>query len=62
MVIHNFEDVEPLVHNFIPYFSYFTQINSKMRIEADALLRINDNEQFMAAGPEFTLKVFWSKY
>jgi hypothetical protein len=62
MVLNNFEDIEPVVHNFIPYFSYFTQVNSKIRLEADASLRINDNEQFMTAGPEFSLNVYWSKY
>lgn len=62
IVVNNFEDIEPVIHNFIPYLSYFTQINSKVRIEADALFRMNNNEKFITAGPEFSLKLYRSKY
>jgi hypothetical protein len=62
MVVNRFEDLESVVHNFIPYFGFYTQGNTSLRLQADASYRINNDEQFMTAGPEFSLKVYWSKY
>jgi len=62
MVVNRFEDLEPVVHNFVPYFRFYTQVNTSLRLQADASYRINNNEQFMTAGPEFSLKVYWSRY
>lgn len=62
MVVDGFENIEPLSHNFIPYFTYYTQFNSKTRIKMDLALRIADDEQFILPGPEFSLSVYRSKY
>ena len=62
IVVNGFEEIEPVVHNFIPYFGFYSQINSALRMQADASFRINNDEQFMLSGPEFSLKFFWSRY
>lgn len=62
IVINDLDDVEPIVHNFVPYLGYFTQLNSKIRMEANASLRITNDEQFMTAGPEFSFKFYRSNY
>jgi hypothetical protein len=62
IVINDVDDVEPIVHNFVPYLGYFTQLNQKIRMEANASLRITNDEQFMTAGPEFSFKFYRSNY
>ena len=58
----SFEDFGPLIHNFIPYVEYFTQMNSKMRMNIALAWNIADDEKFMQTGPEFSLSFYRSNY
>lgn len=62
VVVNGFENIEPVKHNFIPYIEYFTQVNSKTRVNFAIAWKITDSDQFMLAGPEFSLAVYRSKY
>ncbi len=60
--IDGFDEVGKLSNNAIPYFAYFTQLNSKSRIKFDFAWRISDGEQFVLPGPEFGLSIYRSNY
>jgi len=60
--INSFEELGSLSHNFIPYFTYFTQLNTKARVRFDISYRIADGEQFVVPGPEFSLAFYRSRY
>lgn len=60
--VNGFENIDPISHNFVPYFGYYTQLNTKMRVKMDLALRIPDGEKFVLPGPEFSLAVYRSKY
>jgi len=60
--INGFEDIGPLSHNFIPYFAWYSQLNTSSRIRFDFAWRIADGEQFVLPGPEFSLAVYRSRY
>ncbi len=60
--IDGFDDVGPLSHNFIPYVAWFTQLNSKSRVNLNFAWRIADDEQFVLPGPEFSLAIYRSRY
>ncbi len=62
MVVDGFDNIGPVRHNFIPYLEYFSQINSKFRIETVLAWRITPNDQFMLPGPEVMVSVYRSKY
>jgi hypothetical protein len=62
MVIHDWDDMEPLKHNFIPYVDYYTQLNSKTRVNLSFAWKLGDGEDFMLSGPEFSLVVYRSRY
>jgi hypothetical protein len=62
MVVDGFDDIGPIRHNFIPYLEYFSQVNSKYRIETALAWRIAPNDQFMLPGPEVSVSVYRSKY
>lgn len=62
MVVDGFDDIGPVRHNFIPYLEYFSQINSKFRIETALAWRIAPNDQFMLPGPEVSVSVYRSRY
>lgn len=51
-----------LNNGFIPYLSYFTQIDSKNRIDIKLAYRISENEKLMLSGPEVSVSVFRSRY
>ncbi|WP_167613847.1 hypothetical protein [Maribellus sediminis] len=60
--LNSFEEIGSLSHNFIPYFGYFTQLNSKARVRLDFAWRFADNEQFVVPGPKFSVAVYRSRY
>lgn len=60
--INGFSNVGPLSHNFIPYLSWYSQLNTGSRVRFDFAWRIADGEQFVLPGPEFTLAFYRSRY
>jgi hypothetical protein len=62
MVVNSFENPEPVRHSFIPYIEYFSQINSRYRMEAELALRIAPVEQFIVPGPRFSVSIYKSRY
>lgn len=62
VVLNHFEDIGPLKHSFIPYLGYFSQINSKTRVDLSLAWRISDRDSLMTSGPEFSLSIYRSRY
>ncbi|WP_372949097.1 hypothetical protein [Mariniphaga sp.] len=62
LVVNGFDDIGPVRHNFVPYLEYFSQMNSKYRIETALAWRIVSNDQFMLPGPEVMVSVYRSRY
>lgn len=62
MVIYSLDDTEPLRHNFIPYFDYFTQLNAKSRMKISFAWKIADGSSFMMSGPELSMSLYRSSY
>jgi len=56
------ENVGSINNGFIPYFGYFTQLNSKSRIDIKLAYRISEDEKLMLSGPEFSVSVYRSRY
>lgn len=46
----------------VPYFSWFTQLNSKNRIDMSLAWRITSDEKLMLPGPEISVSVYRSRY
>ena len=51
-----------LNNGFIPYLGYFTQIDSKNRIDIKLAYRFSEDEKLMLPGPEFSVSVYRSRY
>jgi hypothetical protein len=51
-----------LNHGFIPYLGYFTQIDSKNRVDIKLAYRISEDEKLMLSGTEVSLSIYRSKY
>ena len=51
-----------LNNGFIPHVGYFTQIDSKNRIDIKLAYRISENDKLMLSGPEFSVSVYRSRY
>ncbi|HSO87166.1 MAG TPA: hypothetical protein VLQ91_11480 [Draconibacterium sp.] len=51
-----------LNNGFIPYVGYFTQIDSKNRVDIKLSYRISEDEKLMLSGPEFSVSVYRSRY
>ena len=62
LTVEDFRDYGPVRHNFIPYIEYFSQISRRYRIESTFAWRVAPTEQFMTAGPEFSVSVYRSRY
>jgi len=60
--LNSFEDIGKVNHGFVPYLSYFSQLNSKARINLAFAWRISEDESLMLPGPEFSLSVYRSRY
>jgi hypothetical protein len=55
-------NIGELNNGFIPYLGYFTQIDSKNRIDIKLAYRISENEKLMLSGPEVSVSVFRSRF
>jgi hypothetical protein len=62
MTVDDFREYGPVKHNFIPYIDYFSQISRRYRIETTFAWRVAPDDQFMMAGPEFSVSVYRSRY
>ncbi len=62
MVVDSLDDLEPVRHGFIPFLGYFSQLNSRYRMEAELSLRIAPVEQFIVPGPQFSVSLYRSRY
>lgn len=51
-----------LNHGFIPYLGYFTQVDSKNRIDVKLAYRLSEDENLMLSGPEISVAVYRSRY
>ncbi len=51
-----------LNHGFIPYIGYFTQVDTKNRIDIKLAYRISEDEKLMLNGPEISVSVYRSRY
>ncbi len=62
VVVQDWDEIEPIKHNFVPYIEYFTQVNSKTRMNLSFAWKLGNGEEFMLTGPEFTLAIYKSRY
>ncbi|MCG6190428.1 hypothetical protein [Maribellus maritimus] len=62
VVIYDWDEFDPVKHNFIPYIEYYRQVNSKTRVNFSFAWKIGDGEEFMMTGPEFSLAIYKSRY
>jgi hypothetical protein len=60
--VQSSEDFGPWGHNFIPYVQYFSQINSRWRVDMMMSLRVVSNDRFMVPGPEVSVNIYRSRY
>ncbi|NOR74941.1 MAG: hypothetical protein GQ525_07260 [Draconibacterium sp.] len=49
-------------NGFVPYVGYFSQINSKSRVNFEFAYRFSKDEKLMLPGPEFSLSFYRSRY
>ena len=49
-------------NGFVPYLGYFTQIDSKNRIDIKLAYRFSEDEKLMLPGPEVSVSVYRSRY
>lgn len=62
MVISSLDNMEPVRHAVIPYMEYFSQLNSKYRIDAAFAYRVAQKDQFVMSGPELSVSFYRSSY
>lgn len=62
MVFKSIDDLQPLHHAIIPYLEYYTQLNSKYRIETAFAYRIANKDEFIMPGPELSVSLYRSWY
>lgn len=62
MMIRKIDDLGKVRHNFVPYLEYFSQLNSKYRVETALAWRIAPNDRFMIPGPEMNITFYRSRY
>jgi hypothetical protein len=60
--VNEFTELGDFNHGVVPYLAYFSQINSKSRINLAFAYRISADEQLMLPGPEFSLSFYRSRY
>lgn len=60
--VNNFTEMSGFNHGFVPYVGYFSQINSKLRVNLTFAYRISHDEKIMLPGPEFSLAIYRSRY
>ena len=62
IAINGSENDGELNNGFIPFVGYFTQIDSKNRIDIKLAYRISEDEKLMLSGPEFSVSIYRSRY
>ncbi len=62
MVVKDWDDLQPVNHALIPYLEFYTQMNSRYRIESSFAYRIAKKDEMVVPGPEFSVSFFRSKY
>jgi len=62
LVLNGSVDGVSLNNGFVPYAGYFTQIDSKNRIDIKFSYRISEDEKLMLPGPEFSVSIYRSRY
>lgn len=62
ITINDMKIIGSVKHGVIPYFGYFSQINSKTRVNLMLALRISADETLMLPGPEISLSIYNSRY
>ena len=60
--INNYSDTGDFNHGLVPYIGYFSQINSKSRVNFTFAYRMSQDEKLMLPGPEFSLSFYRSRY
>ncbi len=60
--LNNFSELGEFNHGLVPYVGYFSQINSKSRVNFTFAYRISQDEKLMLPGPEFYLSFYRSRY
>jgi hypothetical protein len=60
--LNDFSELGEFSHGVIPSIGYFSQINSKSRVNFTFAYRISEDEKLMLPGPEFSLSVYRSRY
>lgn len=60
--INNSSETSDFNHGVVPYIGYFSQINSKSRVNFTFAYRISQDEKLMLPGPEFSLSFYRSRY
>jgi len=62
IAINGSGNIGELNNGFVPYLAYFTQIDTKNRIDIKLAYRISEDEKLMPSGPEFSVSVYRSRY
>lgn len=60
--LNDLSEVGEFNHGVIPYVGYFSQINSKSRVNLTFAYRISQDEKILLPGPELSLSVYRSRY
>jgi len=62
VTVNEINDFGTVRHNFVPYVNYYSQLNSKYRMDLEFAWRLNENDKFMMPGPEVSVSFFRSRY
>jgi hypothetical protein len=62
IAINGSENDGELNNGFIPFVGYFTQIDTKNRIDIKLAYRISEDEKLMLSGPEFSVSIYRCRY
>lgn len=62
MLFTRFSDLHPVRHAVVPYLEYFSQLNSRYRLEAAFAYRIARQDEFVMPGPELSISIYRSWY
>jgi hypothetical protein len=62
VTVNDLDDFGTVRHNFIPYMNYYSQLNSKYRMDLAFSWRIAANDTFVLPGPEVSVSFYRSRY
>jgi len=60
--LNDFSEIGEFNHGLVPYVGYFSQINSKSRVNLTFAYRISQDEKIMLPGPEISVSIYRSRY